>query len=70
MDGFTGLGAGIWCAILTYIGWFVGTHEDRLKSTAYEAIAHDVLIRYVLPATVVLVVGYIIWHRRRRAGAE
>lgn len=67
---FTGLGAGIWCAILTYIGWFVGTHEDQLKNTAYEAMAHDVLIRYVLPAVVVLVIGYVIWHRRRRPNPE
>jgi membrane protein DedA with SNARE-associated domain len=66
---FTGIGAGIWCAILTYIGWFVGTHEDQLKSTAYEAMAHDVLLKYVLPATVVIVVCYIIWHRRRRTRA-
>lgn len=67
---FTGLGAGIWCAILTYIGWFVGTHEDQLKTTAYEALAHDVLIKYVLPATAILVVAYIIWNRRRRARPE
>ena len=67
---FTGIGAGIWCAILTYIGWFVGTHEDQLKSTAYEALAHDVLIKYVLPATLVIIVCYIIWHRRRRTKAE
>ena len=67
---FTGIGAGIWCAILTYIGWFVGTHEDQLKSTAYEAMAHDVLLKYVLPAAVVIVVCYIIWHRRRRPRPE
>ena len=67
---FTGLGAGIWCAILTYIGWFVGTHEDQLKTTAYEALAHDVLIKYVIPATALIVVCYIIWNRRRRARSE
>ncbi len=67
---FTGLGAGIWCAILTYIGWFVGTHEDQLKSTAYEAMAHDVLVRYVLPGTLILIALYIIWHRRRRPRPE
>ena len=67
---FTGLGAGIWCAILTYIGWFVGTHEDQLKTTAYEALAHDVLLKYVLPVTALIVVCYIIWHRRRRARSE
>ena len=67
---FTGLGAGIWCAILTYIGWFVGTHEDQLKTTAYEALAHDVLLKYVLPALILLVIGYLIWHRRRRPRPE
>jgi membrane protein DedA with SNARE-associated domain len=63
---FTGIGAGIWCAVLTYIGWFVGTHEAELKNTAYQALAHDVLIKYILPSLVVLVVIYIIWHRRRK----
>jgi membrane protein DedA with SNARE-associated domain len=64
---FTGLGAGIWCAVLTYIGWFVGTHETELKETAYQAMAHQVLIKYILPAVVILVVGYLIWNRRRKA---
>ena len=67
---FTGLGAGLWCALLTYIGWFVGTHEDQLKTTAYEALAHDVLIKYVLPATAVIIGAYIFWNRRRRARPE
>jgi membrane protein DedA with SNARE-associated domain len=65
---FTGLGAGIWCAILTYIGWLVGTHEDQLRTTAYAALAHDVLIKYVLPAAALLVIVYVIWNRRRRKG--
>jgi membrane protein DedA with SNARE-associated domain len=64
---FTGLGAGIWCAVLTYIGWFVGTHETELKETAYQAMAHEVLLKYILPAVVILVVGYLIWNRRRKA---
>ena len=67
---FTAIGAGIWCAILTYIGWFVGTNEDRLKTTAYQAMAHDVLVRYVLPVLAVLVIGYVVWNRRRRPRAE
>jgi membrane protein DedA with SNARE-associated domain len=64
---FTGLGAGIWCAVLTYIGWFVGTHETELKETAYQAMAHQVPLKYILPAVVILVVGYLIWNRRRKA---
>ncbi|MEP7326657.1 MAG: DedA family protein [Gemmatimonadota bacterium] len=65
---FTALGAGIWCAVLTYIGWFVGTHETQLKEISYQAMAHDVLIKYILPGLVLLIVGYLIWHRRRRVG--
>lgn len=64
---FTGLGAGIWCAVLTYIGWFVGKHENELKETAYQAMAHEVLIKYILPGVVILVIAYLVWHRRRRA---
>ncbi|MEO8199863.1 MAG: DedA family protein [Gemmatimonadota bacterium] len=63
---FTGLGAGIWCAVLTYIGWFVGTHEAELKDTAYQALAHDILIKYILPALIILVILYILWQRQRR----
>lgn len=65
---FTGLGAGIWCGILTYIGWLVGTHEAELKNTAYQALAHHILLKYVIPGLVVLVVVYIVWYRRRRQG--
>ena len=65
---FTALGAAIWCSVLTYIGWFVGSHETQLKEISYQAMAHDVLIKYILPALGLLIVGYVIWHRRRRAG--
>ncbi|MEO8294094.1 MAG: DedA family protein [Gemmatimonadota bacterium] len=63
---FTGIGAGIWCAVLTYIGWFVGTHEAELKQTAYQALAHEVLLKYILPGLIILIILYIVWQRRRR----
>lgn len=65
---FTAIGAGIWCSVLTYIGWFVGKHEAQLKEISYQAMANDVLLKYILPALVILIVGYVIWHRRRRTG--
>ena len=67
---FTGLGAGTWCAVLTYIGWFIGKHETAIRETAYTAMAHHILLKYILPGVVILVLGYIIWHRRRKAKAE
>ena len=63
---FTAIGAGIWCSVLTYIGWFVGTHEAQLKEISYQAMANDVLLKYILPGLVVLIVGYVVWYRRRR----
>jgi len=66
---FTAVGAGIWCSVLTYIGWFVGTHEAQLKEISYQAMANDVLLKYILPSLVVLIVGYVIWHRRRGRNA-
>ena len=66
---FTAIGAGIWCSVLTYIGWFVGTHEAQLKEISYQAMANDVLLKYILPGLVVLIVGYVIWHRRRGRSA-
>src|SRR6266704_1244238 len=29
---YTAVGAGIWCAILTYIGYFLGQHEGVLRT--------------------------------------
>ena len=67
---FTALGAGIWCSVLTYIGWFVGTHEAQIKEISYQARANEVVLKYILPGLVVVIVAYLIWHRRRgrRAG--
>ncbi len=63
---FTSLGAGIWCAILVYIGYFHGQHEDALKDAVVKASTTKAFL-YLVPVLVVLVVGYSIWHRRRRA---
>jgi len=66
---FTGLGAAIWCTILTWIGWFIGKKEDVLLSAldneAKGYASRAVLI--LLPILAVLTVAYIAWHRRRAA---
>ena len=66
---FTALGAGTWCAVLTYIGWFLGRHEAVIREAAYYTMAHQVVVRYVLPAVAVIVIGYVLWYRRRKARA-
>jgi membrane protein DedA with SNARE-associated domain len=67
---FTGIGAGVWCAILVYIGWLLGTHEEGLQEAAVKAYTHQALL-YLLPVVVLVVLGYALWNRRRRdAGRE
>ena len=62
--GFTALGAGIWCAVLTYLGWLIGKHGQRVESVIGSYV-HHTLLAYILPAVVVLVAVYVVWQRRR-----
>src|SRR5215210_3435006 len=61
---FTALGAGIWCAILTYLGWLIGKHGQQVEAVI-GAYVHHTLLTYILPAVIVLVGAYIVGHRRR-----
>ncbi len=61
---FTAIGAGIWCTVLTMIGWVIGRHEGELR----EAAVHGYTVRaltWILPAVAVLLIAYVIWYRRR-----
>lgn len=65
---FTALGAGIWSGILVYIGWFIGRHEATLVEGVVKAYSTRAFL-YLLPVLILIVVGYAVWHRRRRASA-
>lgn len=65
---YTALGAGIWCLILTYIGYLLGQHEAVLRSEDVERYVGRVLV-YLLPALAVVAAGYALWYRRRRRAA-
>lgn len=62
--GFTALGAGIWCAILTYLGWLIGKHGQQVEAVIGSYV-HHTLLSYILPAVVVLLGAYLFWNRRR-----
>ncbi len=66
---FTGLGALVWCTILTWIGWFIGKKEDVivtvLNAEAKTYAGRAVLI--ILPVLAVIAGVYVWWHRRRLA---
>lgn len=69
---FTGLGAGIWCAILAAIGWWLGKAfvDERGQKLDYVALVHrgkDVLMHnfgWILLGLVVFVVGYLWVHHK------
>ena len=65
---FTALGAGIWCFILTYLGWLIGRHGEQVEA-AIGPYVHRTLVHYVLPATLLLVGVYVWWGRRRKSPA-
>src|SRR6266545_2875400 len=66
---FTGLGAVVWCSVLTWIGWFIGKKEDViltvLNEEAQTYAGRAVLI--MLPVLAVIAIVYVWWHRRRVA---
>ena len=64
---FTGLGALLWCSILTGIGWFIGSREDVilevLNREAQRYAGRAIL--FLLPVLALITAVYIWWHRRR-----
>jgi membrane protein DedA with SNARE-associated domain len=61
---FTGLGAGLWCGVLAYIGWLLGRHEGVLEQAMVDAYTRRALL-YLAPLMVLALVGYAFWNRRR-----
>lgn len=69
---YTALGAGIWCAVLTYIGWYVGRHSDMvtgvdtlLESPEIRQYTSQVVL-WLIPLLILIVVLYTLAQRRRR----
>lgn len=67
---FTALGAGIWCGVLVWIGWFIGKNQTVILSTldteARRYTGHALLV--ILPALLVITALYVVWYRRRARG--
>jgi membrane protein DedA with SNARE-associated domain len=60
---YTAAGASIWCAILTWIGYFLGQHEGVLRNEEiHRYVAWAVLA--LIPVSLVLILVYTL--RRRR----
>ena len=62
---YTAVGAAVWCAILTWIGYFLGQHEGVLRTDEIHRYATWALIALV-PLSLVTVVIYVLRRRRLR----
>jgi len=60
---YTAAGAAVWCAILTWIGYFLGQHEGVLRSEEIHRYATRALL-VLIPLSLVVIFIYV--RRRRR----
>lgn len=60
---YTALGAGIWCGILTWIGWFLGQHAAILEQEEVRRLSTWATLALIPFITVIL--GIYIYRRRR-----
>jgi len=63
---YTGLGAFIWCGILTWIGYFLGQNEGMLRNEEVRRYVSRALL-VLIPALAVVVTIYVLRHRRKVA---
>ena len=62
---YTAVGAGLWCAILTWIGYFLGQHEGVLRSEElHRYVTWAIMV--LIPLSIITVIVYVM--RRRRGG--
>ena len=61
---YTATGAGIWWLVLMVIGWVIGKEGRRWSPELAYAYTNRALV-ILIPLMVVVVAGYVIWHRRR-----
>lgn len=61
---YTGLGAGLWCAVLVGVGYWAGEHEDLWRPMLRDATL------VILGVLALLVAGYLWIHRRASHGAS
>jgi len=58
---YTLLGAGLWCSILTWIGYAIGQNQELVVAWSHRALG------WVTLASCGLVACYVWWHRRQQA---
>ncbi len=65
---YTAAGAGIWCIILTSIGWYVGRHAGMIATLDEEVHRYSrTILLVLLPLLAAIVGAYVLRYRRKRA---
>jgi membrane protein DedA with SNARE-associated domain len=62
---YTGVGAAVWCAILTWIGYFLGQHEAVLRNEEIHRYVTWALLA-LIPLSLIVVLVYVLRRRRRQ----
>jgi membrane protein DedA with SNARE-associated domain len=62
---YTAIGAAVWCAILTWIGYFLGQHEAALRTEEIHRYVTWALL-VLIPLTLIVVLVYVLRRRRRQ----
>jgi membrane protein DedA with SNARE-associated domain len=66
---FTGLGAGIWVAILVWVGYMAGKQLEHIDEESIKALWHQYSFEItfgLIGFCAVLISFYIFWHRRKK----
>ncbi len=61
---YTAVGAGVWCAILTWIGYFLGQHEGVLRNEEIHRYVTWALLA-LIPISLVMIAVYVLRRRRK-----
>ncbi len=61
---YTAAGAAVWCAILTWIGYFLGQHEAALSTAEIHRYVTRALL-VLIPLTLIAIGIYVLRRRRR-----
>jgi membrane protein DedA with SNARE-associated domain len=62
---YTAVGAAVWCAILTWIGYFLGQHEGALRNDDVQRYVTWALLA-LIPLSLIAVLVYVRRRRRRQ----
>lgn len=65
---YTALGAGIWCAILTYIGWYVGKHSTVIDDFDHLVAQYAGRATLALLPIMLIIVAVYVYRNRSKKG--